>query len=72
MVRALRLLGDLRRGIHAAAVQVSTIAAGAAHMGLLPFTLGSLVGRGARFLFVAGLVRWGGAPIEHQVQPESH
>jgi hypothetical protein len=37
-------------------------------MGLLPFTLGSLVGRGARFLLVAGLVRWGGAPIEHQIR----
>jgi membrane protein YqaA with SNARE-associated domain len=48
--------------------KVFTIAAGAAHMGLLPFTLGSMVGRGARFLFVAGLVRWGGAPIEHQIR----
>jgi membrane protein YqaA with SNARE-associated domain len=48
--------------------KVFTIAAGAAHMGLLPFTLGSLVGRGARFLLVAGLVRWGGAPIEHQIR----
>ncbi len=48
--------------------KVFTIAAGAAHMGLLPFTLGSLVGRGARFLLVAGLVRWGGAPIEHHIR----
>jgi membrane protein YqaA with SNARE-associated domain len=48
--------------------KVFTIAAGAAHMGLLPFTLGSLVGRGARYLLVAGLVRWGGAPIEHQIR----
>jgi len=52
--------------------KVFTIAAGAAHMGPLPFTPGSLVGRDARFLLVAGLVRWGGAPIEHQIQPESH
>ena len=28
----------------------------------------SLVGRDARFLLVAGLVRWGGAPIEHQIR----
>jgi membrane protein YqaA with SNARE-associated domain len=48
--------------------KVFTIAAGAAHMGLLPFTLGSLVGRGARFLLVAGLVRWGGAPIERHIR----
>lgn len=48
--------------------KVFTIAAGAAHMGLLPFTLGSLAGRGARYFLVAGLVRWGGAPIEHHIR----
>jgi membrane protein YqaA with SNARE-associated domain len=48
--------------------KVFTIAAGAAHMALLPFVVGSLVGRGARFLLVAGLVRWGGAPIEHHIR----
>jgi membrane protein YqaA with SNARE-associated domain len=48
--------------------KVFTVAAGAAHMALLPFTLGSLVGRGARYLLVAGLVRWGGAPIEHHIR----
>jgi membrane protein YqaA with SNARE-associated domain len=48
--------------------KVFTIAAGAAHMSLLPFTLGSFVGRGARYLLVAGLVRWGGSPIEHQIR----
>jgi membrane protein YqaA with SNARE-associated domain len=48
--------------------KIFTIAAGAAHMGLLPFTLGSLVGRGARFVLVAGLVRFGGAPIEHHIR----
>ncbi|MDX1594009.1 MAG: YqaA family protein [Gammaproteobacteria bacterium] len=41
-----------------------TIAAGASAMPLLPFTLASLVGRGARFFLVAGLMRWGGAPME--------
>jgi len=48
--------------------KVFTIAAGAAHMALLPFTLGSLVGRGARYLLVAGLVRWGGPPIERHLR----
>jgi hypothetical protein len=37
-------------------------------MALLPFVFGSFVGRGARYLLVAGLVRWGGAPIEHQIR----
>jgi membrane protein YqaA with SNARE-associated domain len=48
--------------------KVFTIAAGAAHMALLPFVVGSFVGRGARYLLVAGLVRWGGAPIEHHIR----
>lgn len=37
-------------------------------MGLLPFVLGSIAGRGARFYLVAALVRFGGAPIEHQIR----
>ena len=41
-----------------------TISAGASAMALLPFTIASLVGRGARFFMVAGLMRWGGAPME--------
>lgn len=48
--------------------KVFTIAAGAAHMALVPFTLGSLIGRGARYLLVAGLVRWGGPPIERHLR----
>jgi membrane protein YqaA with SNARE-associated domain len=48
--------------------KVFTIAAGAAHMALLPFVVGSFVGRGVRYLLVAGLVRWGGAPIEHHIR----
>ena len=48
--------------------KVFTIAAGAAQMSLLPFALGSLIGRGARFFLVASLVRWGGAPIEHHIR----
>ena len=48
--------------------KVFTIAAGAAHMGLLPFVLGSIVGRGTRFFLVAALVRFGGAPIEQHIR----
>jgi membrane protein YqaA with SNARE-associated domain len=41
-----------------------TIAAGVMTMALLPFILASLVGRGARFYLVAGLMRLGGARME--------
>ena len=33
-------------------------------MALLPFTLASMIGRGARFFLVAGLMAWGGARME--------
>jgi membrane protein DedA with SNARE-associated domain len=33
-------------------------------MPLLPFTVASLIGRGARFFLVAGLMAWGGARME--------
>ena len=41
-----------------------TIAAGVISMALLPFVLGSLIGRGARFFMVAGLMVWGGPRME--------
>lgn len=41
-----------------------TIAAGALHVALLPFILGSLVGRGGRFFLVALVIRWGGVHID--------
>ncbi|MEN8174497.1 MAG: YqaA family protein, partial [Pseudomonadota bacterium] len=44
--------------------KVFTITAGAISMVLLPFLMASLVGRGARFFLVAGLMAWGGAPME--------
>lgn len=47
--------------------KVFTIAAGALSMALLPFALASVVGRGARFFLVAGLMRWGGARMEAQL-----
>lgn len=44
--------------------KIFTIAAGAANMLLLPFLIGSLIGRGTRFFLVAGLMRWGGPELE--------
>ncbi|BAU57492.2 lipoprotein B [Halorhodospira halochloris] len=44
--------------------KVFTVAAGATGVALLPFVLGSLIGRGARFFLVATLVAWGGARLE--------
>jgi len=41
-----------------------TIAGGVASMALLPFVLASLIGRGARFFLVAGLMAWGGEKME--------
>lgn len=48
--------------------KVFTVAAGALSMALLPFTLASLAGRGARFFLVAGLMRWGGAGMEARLR----
>jgi membrane protein YqaA with SNARE-associated domain len=48
--------------------KVFTIAAGAAQMPLLPFVIGSTIGRGARFLLVSALVRWGGPMIEQRLR----
>jgi membrane protein YqaA with SNARE-associated domain len=45
-----------------------TIAAGALGMFLPAFVLASIVGRGGRFFLVAGLIRWGGAPMEAQLR----
>jgi len=44
--------------------KVFTIAAGALSMALLPFTIASLIGRGARFFLVAALMAWGGVRME--------
>lgn len=48
--------------------KVFTIAAGVAHMPLLPFILTSLVARGARFYLVSWLVYIGGDKIEDVLQ----
>lgn len=47
--------------------KVATIAAGTLNMALLPFVLVSLLGRGARFFLVAGLVAWAGPKIEPKI-----
>lgn len=44
--------------------KVFTIAAGVLSMALVPFVLASVIGRGARFYLVAGLMRLGGARME--------
>lgn len=42
-----------------------TIAAGATGVFLPLFVLASIIGRGARFYLVAGLIRWGGASLNN-------
>src|SRR3546814_15227766 len=44
--------------------KIFTLASGATGIGLLPFVIGSFVGRGARFFLVAGLIAWGGERLE--------
>jgi membrane protein YqaA with SNARE-associated domain len=41
-----------------------TIAAGALHMALLPFLIGSLIGRSIRYYLVSALMVWGGARMD--------
>jgi len=48
--------------------KIFTISAGALGMALLPFVLASLIGRGARFFLVAGLMYWGGEKMEHKLK----
>lgn len=45
-----------------------TITAGASSMALLPFVIASLIGRGARFFLVAGLMKWGGDKMEASIR----
>lgn len=48
--------------------KVFTIAAGVAALNLPLFVLASIVGRGARFFLVAGLIVWGGDKLELTLQ----
>jgi membrane protein YqaA with SNARE-associated domain len=47
--------------------KVFTIASGATGMAIVPFLLGSFLGRGARFFMVAGLMKWGGTQLESRL-----
>jgi membrane protein YqaA with SNARE-associated domain len=47
--------------------KVFTITAGVIAMAFLPFVVASLIGRGARFFLVAGLMAWGGERMEQQL-----
>lgn len=47
--------------------KIFTIASGVAGMALLPFVIGSTIGRGLRFFLVAGLMYWGGERLEKQL-----
>lgn len=57
----------LMAGITPVPYKVFTLSAGAAQMGLLPFFLGSLIGRGIRFFVVAGLVKALGPTFERHL-----
>lgn len=48
--------------------KVFTIAAGVAAINLPVFFIGSVVGRGARFFLVAGLLVWGGEKLESKLK----
>ena len=48
--------------------KVFTIAAGVAAINLPVFFIGSVIGRGARFFLVAGLLVWGGEKLEHKLK----
>ncbi len=48
--------------------KIFTISAGVIGMSFPPFVLASIVGRGARFYLVAGLMRWGGVSMERTLR----
>ncbi len=48
--------------------KVFTIAAGVAALNLPAFFVGSMIGRGARFFLVAGLLVWGGDKLESRLR----
>jgi membrane protein YqaA with SNARE-associated domain len=45
-----------------------TLSAGFLQMAFIPFLLASAIGRGMRFFLVAGIIRWGGAPMEKKIR----
>ncbi len=48
--------------------KVFTITAGAVAMPFVPFVLASIIGRGARFFLVAGLILWGGERMQQSLR----
>ena len=48
--------------------KVFTISAGVIGMAFVPFVIASIIGRGARFYLVAGLMRWGGEKMEQTLR----
>ncbi len=58
----------LMAGFSPVPYKLFTITAGASSMALLPFILASIIGRGARFFLVAGIMRWGGAKMEEGIR----
>ena len=48
--------------------KVFTIASGAFGLLFLPFVAASILGRGARFFLVAGLIRWGGERLDDLIR----
>jgi len=61
-------LAVLAAGFSPIPYKVFTISAGALHMLLPLFVLASFIGRGARFFMVAGLLLWGGEPMERRLR----
>ncbi len=47
--------------------KVFTIASGVVGMAFVPFVIASFIGRGLRFFMVAGLMAWGGEPMEKKL-----
>ncbi len=47
--------------------KIFTIAAGALHISLIPFIIGSIIGRGGRFFLVSALIIWKGEKVEQML-----
>ena len=61
-------LAVLAAGFSPIPYKIFTIAAGALHMLLPAYILASMIGRGGRFFLVAGLIRWGGEPMQRRLR----
>ena len=48
--------------------KIFTISAGVISMAFIPFVIASLIGRGARFFLVSGLMVWGGERMEQTLR----